>query len=117
MGNALLDQSNAFDSFDGAADIVLVACGTGENKRVKDDVLDSDAVFFRQQVAGALGDFELPLAREGLRLYRILVNAADNDGGAIGPGQRANTLEFLFTVLEIDRVEDTFALTIGNRVF
>ena len=38
VGERLLDQADALDRLDGAADVVLVAGGAGEDERVEDDV-------------------------------------------------------------------------------
>ena len=74
-----------------------------------------NAEFFREQSVRTLGDFELSLAREGLRLHRILVNAADDERRAVGARQRADALEFFLAVFEVDRIDDALALAIGER--
>ena len=45
----------------------------------------------------------------------ILVDAADDDGGAVGAQQRRHPLEALLTVLEVDRVDDGLALAEAQR--
>ena len=64
---------------------------------------------------GALGDFEFALTRKGLRLHRVFVDAADDQRRAVGARQRAHALEFLLAVFEVDRIDDAFALAIGER--
>src|SRR6185437_3891855 len=113
----LLDEANAFDRLDGAADIIFVAGGAGEDEGIEDDVGRGDRVFFGEQAAGALGDFEFALSREGLRLELVFVNAADDERGAIGARERADALEFFLAVLEIDGVDDALALAIGEGEF
>ena len=44
-----LDQPDAFDRLDRAADVILVAGGAGEHQRVEEDVLGRNAVFLGQQ--------------------------------------------------------------------
>src|SRR6185437_9265760 len=113
----LLDEANAFDRLDGAADIIFVAGGAGEDEGIEDDVGRGDRVFFGEQAAGALGDFEFALSREGLRLELVFVNAAYDERGAIGARERADALEFFLAVLEIDGVDDALALAIGEGEF
>src|SRR5580700_8784152 len=115
--NPLLDRAYAFDSLDSSADIVFIPGGAGKNERVEDDVFDSNAVFFGEQVGRAFSDFELSFTRERLRLHGIFVNAADDEGGAIRARQRANTFEFFLAVFEIDRIDDALSLAIGKRQF
>ena len=38
----LLDQAQAFDGFDRAADVILIAGGARENQRIDDDVLRAE---------------------------------------------------------------------------
>ena len=66
-------------------------------------------------MVGALGDFEFALASECLRLYRVFVDASDDDRRAVGAGKRADALEFFFAIFEIDGIDDAFALAIGER--
>ena len=113
--NLFLDEANAFDRFDRAADIVFIACGAGENERIENYVFRANAVFPGEQLVGALGDFEFALAREGLRLTGVFVDAADDERRAVRARQRANALEFFFAVFEIDGIDDAFALAIGER--
>ena len=68
MRNILLDQANAFNGFDRAADIIFIACGAGENQRIENYVFGRDAIFLGEQLIGTLGDFEFALASERLRL-------------------------------------------------
>ena len=49
------------------------------------------------------GDRELALAREGLRLQLVFVDGADDQRRAVALGDRADALEFLFAVLQVDR--------------
>ena len=67
--NLLLDQANAFDRFDGAADIVFIARCAREDERIENYIFSADAVFPGEQLVGTLGDFEFPLARERLGLH------------------------------------------------
>jgi len=45
-------------------------------------------------------------------LLLVLVDAADDHGGAVRAQQRAHLLEALLAVLEIDRVDDGLALAV-----
>ncbi len=51
----------------------------------------------------ALRDGEFALAREGLRLLLIFVDGADDQRRAVGLRQRADALELLLAVFEVDR--------------
>ena len=62
-----------------------------------------------------LRDGQLSLARERLRLQLVFVDAADHQRGAVTPCDRADPLELLFAVFEVDRVDDALALAIGER--
>ena len=88
-GSVRLDQPDAFDGLHRAADVVLVAGGAGKHQRVEDDVLGANAVLLRQQLEAPLGDGELALAREGLRLQLVFVDAADHQRRAVAARHRA----------------------------
>ncbi len=45
--NLFLDQADAFDGFDRAADVVFVAGGAGEDQRIEDDVFGARCRIFR----------------------------------------------------------------------
>ena len=64
---------------------------------------------------GALGDSQLALAREGLRLLLVFVDAAHDQRRAVRLGDGAGALEFFFAVLEVDGVDDGLALAIRQR--
>ena len=70
-----------------------------------------------KKAIGALGDFKFAFAGECLGLHRIFVDATDDDGCSIGAGERTNALEFFFAVFEVDRIDDAFALAIGESKF
>ncbi len=72
-----------------------------------------DAVFFGEQLVGALRDGEFALAREGLGLELVFVDAADDQRRAVGAGERADALEFFLAVFEVDGVDDAFALAVA----
>ena len=74
----LLDDANAFDGFHRAANVVFIAGSARENQRIENDIFGVDAVLAGEQLVGALGNFELALASEGLRLHGIFVDAADD---------------------------------------
>ena len=112
----LFDQPDAFHRLDRAADIILIAGRARENQRVKNDVFRLDSVFLRQQLVRAKRDLELPLARERLRLHRILVDASHYDCRAKFMRNRRDALEFFFAVFQVDRVDDGFALAVGQRL-
>ncbi len=111
------NQANAFDCFQSAADVILVAGAAGENQRVEHNVFCVNAKTFGKQAVGALGDFKFAFAGKCLGLHRIFVDATDDDGCSVGAGERANALEFFFAVFEIDRIDDAFALAIGESKF
>jgi hypothetical protein len=52
----LLDQPNAFHGFDGAADVVFVTGGAGEDQRIEDDIFRRKTVFCGEQFVGTLGN-------------------------------------------------------------
>src|SRR5207248_7802304 len=83
VGQRLFNQTNAFHSFDCTADVILVARAAGKHERIEDDLFRCQAVLFREQLVGAPGNGQLALAREGLCLDGILIDASDDDGGAI----------------------------------
>ena len=62
----------------------------------------------------ALGDRELPQARDRHALALVLVDAADDDGAAIGPEQGHDLLEPLLAVFEVDRIHDRLALAVAQ---
>src|SRR6185295_3236718 len=104
--NLLLDEPHAFDSLYGAADIVLIAGSTRKNERINDNVFDADAVIFRKQFHRATGYLKLALARDGLRLFFVFVNATDDKSAAVFARKRRDKLEFLKSVFEVDRIDD-----------
>ena len=73
-------------------------------------------IFLRQQLVAAFRDRQLPLPRERLRLQRIFVDAAHHHRGAEIVRDRHHAFEFLFAILQIDRVDDRLALAIGQRL-
>ena len=110
-----LDQAHAFDGFERAADVVLVAGAAGKNQRVEDNIFDGNSESFAKQAVGALGDFQFALASECLGLNGVFVDASDDYRGAVGAGERADAFEFFFAIFEIDGIDDAFALAIGER--
>ena len=46
VGNLFLDQANAFDCFDRAADVVFVAGGARKNQRVEDNIFRGNSESF-----------------------------------------------------------------------
>ena len=113
--NLLLDQPDPFDGFHRAADVILVARGAGKHQRIENDIFRMNAEFLGQQFVGALRDFQFSLARERLRLHGIFVDAADDQRRAVGARQRADALKFFFAIFQVDRIDDAFALAIGER--
>ena len=111
----LLDEPHAFDSLDRAPDIILIAGRAGKDQRVKDDVFRAYAVIFGEQFVRAAGDLKLSLARYGLRLLFVFVDAADDQRRAVFARERGDELEFFEPVFEVDRVDDRFALAVGER--
>ena len=55
----LLDQANAFDRFDRAADIIFVARSAGKNERIENDIFRADAVFFGEQIVASARRFQV----------------------------------------------------------
>ena len=109
-----LDQPHTFDGLDRAADIILITCGAREHQRVENNVFLGDAVL-DAVIAGALGNGQLALACNGLRLLLVLVNRPNDDCRAILLHQRQHLVECLLAILEIDRVDDAFAEAIRQR--
>src|SRR5207253_2123889 len=104
LGEARLDRADALDRLHRRADVVRVARPDGEDERVEDQVARGQAVLRGEQLVRALGDRELALARDGHALLLVLVDAADDDGAAVGLEERDDLLETLLAVLEVDRV-------------
>ncbi len=73
--------------------------------------------FAGQQIHRALRHRQLALARERLRLQLVLIDRAHNQRRAIRFRQRADALELLFAVFQIDRVDDALALAVRQRQF
>jgi hypothetical protein len=48
-GDVFLDEAERLDGFDGAADVVFVAGGAGEDQGIDDDIFGRDAVFGSEQ--------------------------------------------------------------------
>src|SRR5207245_11668489 len=106
----LLNLVNAFHRFNSAADVVFIDGGAGKHQRVENDVFRSEAVLFREQPVGTLRNGQLALARERLRLDRIFINATDHNGSAKLVDNRHDAFEFLLAILEVDGIDDGFAL-------
>src|SRR5207247_11424250 len=115
FGQSLLDQPDAFHRLDRSADIVFIPGGAREDQGIENDVLRSEPVFFRQQLVGTLGNRELPLARKRLGLQLVLIDAADHYGSSELMSNRHEAFEFFLAVLEVDGIDDGFALAIGQR--
>ena len=111
----LLDHPDGFDGLARAADIVGIAGTAGEHQRIDDDVFGLDAVLGSQQLYRTLRDRQFALAGECLRLQLIFVDGADNQRRAIGLCNRADLLEFLIAIFQVDRVNDALALAVGER--
>src|SRR5579862_7911712 len=47
--NLLLDQPDAFDRLDRAADVILVARGAGKDERIENDIFGVNAELLREQ--------------------------------------------------------------------
>ena len=106
-----------FDGLDRAADVVGVAGGAGKHQRIDDDVFGGNAVLLGQQLDGTLRHRQLALAREGLRLQLVFVDAAHDQRRAVSPRDGTDALEFLLAVFQVDGVDDALALAIGQRQF
>ena len=113
----LFDQPNAFDRLDARADIILVAGADREDERIEDDVLGLDAVFFGEQLERALGHLQLALARDGLRLLLVIVDASDDQRGAEAARERHDFLEAILAVFEVDRIDQRLARRALERLF
>ena len=113
----LLDQPDAFDRFDAGADIIFVAGADREDQRIEDDVLGLDAVLFGEQLERALRDLQFALARDGLRLLLVLVDASDDQRGAEAARERHDFLEAILAVFEVDRIDQRLARRALERFF
>ena len=113
----LLDQPDAFDRLDAGADVIFVAGADREDQRIEDDVFGLDAVFFGEQLERALRDLQLALARDGLRLLLVLVDASDDQRGAEAARERHDFLEALLAVFEVDRIDERLARRALERFF
>src|SRR5208282_44 len=96
-----LDQPDALDSLDAGADVIAVAGTDRKYQRVENDVLRLDAVLFREQLERTLGNLKLALARDRLRLLLVLIDASDDQRGAVAAGERHHLMEALLAVFEI----------------
>ncbi len=113
----MLNQANAFHRFHSAADVVFIAGGARKHQRIENDVFGSEAVLFREQPVGTLRNGQLALARERLSLDGIFINATDHNGSAKLVGNRHGTFEFFLAILEVNGIDDGFALAVGQRQF
>jgi hypothetical protein len=107
----------AFDRLHRAADVILSPVAHGNTSGSK--IMSSGGMpyFSRQQIHRALRHRQFALAREGLRLQLVFVDGPDNQRRAVSLRQRADALELLLAVFEIDRIDDALALAIGQRQF
>ena len=110
LGQRLFDEPDALDGFGPGADIVGVAGADGKDQRVENQVFRRDAVFFGEQRGGTQGHFQLALAGDGLRLLRVVVDAAHHQRRPVAAGQRRHRLKAGLAILQIDRVDDGLAL-------
>ena len=111
-GQRGLHRAHGFDRLHRAAGVRRVAGRAGEDERVEVQILLGDAVLPREQLVAASRHRELVR-----RLDRLsaLVDAADDQRGAVTPGDGDDLLEALLAVLEIDRVDDRLALRVRER--
>ena len=112
--NRFLDLADTFDGLYGTADVVLIARCAREDERVKYDVFGVDAEFSRKKRVRTFGDLAFTFPRERLGLYGVFVDAADDQRGAVGTGERAYALEFFLSVFKVDRIDDAFPLAVGE---
>ena len=111
----LLDQPDTFHRLDRPPDVILISRRAREDQRIENDVLWAQSVLFREQFVRTLCNRQLPLARERLRLQLVLIDAADHNRRAEFVRNRHHSFEFLLAVLQVDGIDDGFALTIRQR--
>ena len=75
----------------------------------------ANAVFAGQQLDRTLRHRQFALARERLRLQLVFVDGSDHQRRAVGLGDRADALELLLAVFQVDRIDDALALAISER--
>ena len=114
-GQGLLDQTQTLDGLHRTTDIPNVSTSRREDQRIEDDIGLRDAVILAEQLVAAAGDLELALAGECLRLLRVLVDHTHDHSGAVAAQQRGDSREAILAILEVDRVDDGLALTVGER--
>ena len=113
--NFLLDQAQRLDGFDRPADIVDIACGAGKDQRIDDNIFGRNAVLLRKQLDRTPGYREFALPSECLGLLLVFVDRANNQRSAVSSRVGTDALEFLFPVLEVNRVNEAFALAVAQR--
>ena len=104
-----LDRPDRLDGLDGAPRVGGVARGAGEHQGIEVEVFLQKAVLAGEQLVAAAGHLELVR-----RLDRLasLVDAADDQRGAVLSRQRGDLLEALLPVLQVDRVDDRLPLRV-----
>src|SRR5208282_6275341 len=107
----------AFDGLDAGADIVFVAGADRENERIEDDIFGLDAVFLDEQLERSLRHMQLALARNGLCLLLVVVDASDHKRGAETARKRHDLLETILAVFEVDRIDERLARRALERLF
>ena len=106
-GKGLLDLTHGFDEVDGVVVVLLDAGRNRQDIRIKDDVLGIKTDLVYQQAVGAGADADLVLLSGGLPL---LVEGHDDHGCSVALGETGTLQESLFSILETDRIQDTFSL-------
>ena len=92
----------------GGADVLLISRADREHERIEDDVLAAHP-YLPTRDRRSVGHLQLFLRRDRLP---ALIDCADDHRRAVFVDKRHDLLEFLFAVLEVDRVDDRFALRI-----
>ena len=116
LGQRLLDHPHAFDGLRRRTHVVFVAGSGRKHQGIKDDVFCGHSVLLGQQLVRTVGDLQLPLSRDRLRLVGIIVDASHHQRRAVAPRQRDHALEAFLPILQVDGVDDGLALQPFQRL-
>ena len=103
------DAADALERLEAKAPVLVVAGGDGEGERVEEEVVLVQAPLAREEVVDARGDLDLAVG--GLRHagLHVLVDGQRHACRAVALQQRADLVEALLAVLEVDAVHDAAA--------
>ena len=109
-GEGLGYEPDPFDGLHRRADVVFVAAPHREDQRVEDQVLGPQPVLVDEEVVGAPGHGQFPVAGHRHAVLLVLVDAPHHHGPAVAPEQVGGLGEPLLAILQVDGVEDALPL-------